>query len=62
MKRLVVKEGSWRKIHIIGQLEDEILLIQTPDYCKMVQEAKANGDGDFNRVLGMFALHKGVSD
>ncbi|KAI8880074.1 hypothetical protein K501DRAFT_255623 [Backusella circina FSU 941] len=49
-----VKEGTWRKIHVIGQLEDEILLIQNTDYCKMIHEAMANGDENSKQVLGVF--------
>ncbi|KAI8986342.1 serine-threonine protein kinase 19-domain-containing protein [Pilobolus umbonatus] len=35
-----IKDGQWRKFHVIGKLEDEHLLMKVDDYCKMMDEAK----------------------
>ncbi|KAI8643894.1 serine-threonine protein kinase 19-domain-containing protein [Parasitella parasitica] len=33
-------DGSWRKFHIIGALDDEYILMKTLDYCNMIDHAK----------------------
>ncbi|KAI8376140.1 serine-threonine protein kinase 19-domain-containing protein [Radiomyces spectabilis] len=35
-----VKEGSWRKFHIVGALEDEFVVMRMDNYLAMIDEAK----------------------
>lgn len=33
-------EGSWRKFHVTGTMDDELILMRTEDYLATIDEAK----------------------
>ncbi|KAI9318742.1 serine-threonine protein kinase 19-domain-containing protein [Dichotomocladium elegans] len=38
--RALVAEGSWRKFHVAGTLEDELMVMRTEDYLASIESAK----------------------
>ncbi|KAI9342431.1 serine-threonine protein kinase 19-domain-containing protein [Pilaira anomala] len=56
------ENGSWRKFHIMGSLEDEFMIMKTSDYLECMNQSNHNGDNTlFDRFKNIILNQRKVS-